>query len=189
MIMRHLLAVSVVMWTALTGISHVRADDKEVVGRPISGLTIKLSQDGKLSITAGGLIVLDGGRELRHVQGEQYKLVSKEEMMTDPVDMSGIDLLLRGEELVDHRVRVTDGRLYGADVKSALLSVQGGSIRIDLAGADKASVKTLVLNCHSIGTPKDKCGYGVVGTVRPKQYSKGEYELTSVVLEPPKPSS
>jgi len=135
--MRKLVLASAVLWIASATVSHPHAQDASSLGRPNSGVTISLDADGKIVFHPRDLILLEDGRELRRVQGDQFQLISEAEASEHPPDISGLDFLLQASELTGHRVRVTDGILLGASVDRAQLALKGGTVFVRFAGASR----------------------------------------------------
>jgi hypothetical protein len=179
--MRALVLASVAVWFASAVVSYVRADEP-LLGRPVEGVTVTLEADGKIAFRPSDLVVLEDGRELRRIQGDQFRLLSKNDASAAPADISGLDFLLQASELIGHRVRVTGGVLLGADVDRAQLALKGGTVFVQFAGAARDAVRQIVVNCAGFTRNEAKCGYNVVGTV--KESSLGKPQLIDLVLEP-----
>jgi hypothetical protein len=182
--MRKLVLASVAVWFASAIVSHSRADEPlPLLGRPVQGVTVTLETDGRIVFRPSDLIVLEDGRELRRIQGDQFRLLSKDNASAAPADISGLDFLLQASEMTGHRVRVTGGILLGADVDRAQLVLKGGRVFVRFGGAARDAVRQVVVNCAGYTSNDAKCGYNVVGTI--KEGSLGRKpELVDVVLEP-----
>lgn len=187
--MRALVLAATAIWFVGASVSHPRAEDMPLLGRPVTGVTVTLDVNGKIAFRTSDLVVLEDGRQLRRVEGDEFRLLSKDDASADPADISGLDFLLEGSDLIRQRVRVMDGMLSSADVKQALLVLKGGSVWVRFAGAARDAVRQVVIDCSGYTRNESKCGYNVVGTVKEESYGD-KFELIDVVLEPrTKPST
>ena len=94
---------------------------------------------------------------------------------------AGLDFVATWRTLIDQTVQITGGRVYGARLDSALLSVPGGSIILSAPFAQR-ELRYLVEHCAAYrGGP---CEMSVIGEVRP-HFGNGP-ELVDVKFQIPR---
>jgi hypothetical protein len=73
----------------------------------------------------------------------------------DPVEISGLDFMVDWPTMVGQTVRITDGRVIGADHQSILLSAKGGSVSLRPEWVDREDLRYLFAHCDGIDTGED----------------------------------
>jgi len=152
------------------------------LGRPVDGITLRHVPDGGVRLQLAPTIRLEGGRELRRTEGDHYELVEPEGHPPPAATLRGLDFLVSGRDHIGRRVKVTGGRVFGALATRALLSVQGGTVGLDLTDSAREQIVYLVEQCSGISTNDGNCGVDITGTVGRPDFSD-TLRLTSIEFE------
>jgi hypothetical protein len=135
-----------------------------------SGVTATIDKNGKLTLSATSPITLDDDRILEEADGK-WKLVEAGAPAGPVTTLRGVDFLVDGGDYIGRRVKVTDGRIFGASSSSALLSLTGGSVRLVTRGMPRDMLRFVLDNCTGIRTSESACRRDVTGTVAKQKYS------------------
>jgi hypothetical protein len=180
----HLLAATLVGSFVMLGGPPPRAQENGTIqGTVRSGVTATVDKDGKLSLSVNGPITLDDDRILRQ-SDKRWKLVAAGAPAGPVTSLRGVDFLVDGVDYIGRRVKVTGGRIYGADTSSAVLSLTGGSVRLVTRGMPRDTLRDILSKCAGPPSSDASCRRSVVGTVAKQKYA-GDLELYHLEIMPP----
>jgi hypothetical protein len=132
-----------------------------------SGVTATIDKNGKLTLSATSPITLDDDRILEESDGI-WKLVEAGAPAGPVTTLRGVDFLVDGGDYIGRRVKVTDGKIFGASSSWALLGLTGGSVRLITRGMPRDMLRFILDNCTGIRTTE--CRRDVIGTVAKEKY-------------------